>query len=94
MHSQDLMNQDNNRADAIKKLMTFCLDNNFSYNYTDKTFTITLPTAEPLPVTDHITTNKRKKFDISGWGERGIVEGEEPDSEQPLEEGTPPEGQL
>lgn len=96
MRSQDLMNNQNNRADAIDKLIRFCTDNDLSYNYTEHVFTITLPDAEPLPTMTHLTPpkNKRKKFDISGWGEKGYVEGDEPDPEQPLTEGEAPKEQL
>lgn len=96
MNSQDLMNQDNNRADAVNKLITFCMDNGYSYNYTDKTFTVTLPYTEPLPTATDLTPpgKRRKKFDISDWGPKSYHEGEEPDPEQPLEEGKPPKEQL
>ncbi len=96
MKSQDIMNNENNRADAINGLITYCLDNDLSYNYTGKTFTITLPNVEPLPTVTELTPKqyRREKFDIDSWGPKGYVEGEEPDPEQPLDEGEAPRPQL
>jgi hypothetical protein len=96
MHSQDLQDQNNNRADAINGLITYCMDNNLSYNYTDKTFTVTLPTSEPLPMATELTPkeHRRDKFNIDTWGPKGYVEGEEPDPQLPLDEGEPPRPQL
>lgn len=96
MKSEDIMQHNNNRQDAIDKLITFCIDHNFSYNYTDKTFTVTLPTSEPLPTATHLTppSQRRKKFNTKDWGPTTYHEGDEPDPEQLLSEGEPPEPQL
>lgn len=94
MKAQDYMKFENERADVIAGLITYCIDHDLSYNYTDKAFSISLPYQEPLPATDHVNTKKRDKFNIANWGAKGPVEGEEPDPEKPLTEGTPPGGQV
>ncbi len=94
------MNSDNNRSDAINKLTAFCDTLNLGYSYTEKEFTITLPSVEPVPVVP-IATSKphsgRKTFNTDTWGETGINEEDLPDDFQmpdmgsSLEEGIPPE---
>jgi hypothetical protein len=97
MKTEDIMNQDNNRADAIDKLINFCVANNLSYSYGEASFTITLPGFEPVPnaVEQNVTKgNVRKTFRIDSWGPKGPIEGEEPNPELPLEEGEPPKETL
>lgn len=97
MKAQDWMSQDNNRAEAVRRLIELCERVNLDFKYTEKKFTITLPDVEELPVSTGITKT-RKTFDISKWGETGIVEGvdnlpdELPETTTPLEEGEPPKG--
>ena len=96
MNAQDLQSQNNNRAEMINRLIAFCSDNGLSYNYTQVLFTIPLPGAEPMPTATELTTkkNRREKFNIDNWGPKGYWEGEEPDPEQPLDEGQPPRSQI
>lgn len=97
MRAEDIMNQNNNRSDAIDQLITFCTDMGFSYSYTEDTFSVTLPSIEPVPTEverNIVTGNTRKTFRTDTWGPPGVVEGEEPDPEQPLDEGVPPSPQL
>jgi hypothetical protein len=92
MKAQDIMSNDNNRQDAIDKLITFCMDNNLNYSYTDKAFSVVLPGYEELPTNTHLVppTKKRDKFNISDWGPRGVDETNLPDPEKPLTEGEQP----
>ena len=98
MKAQDLMSQDNNRADAIDKLTMFCSVNGYSYKYTEKKFTITLPMLEQLPITTHITPRGKliQELDMSIFGpDSGIHEGELPVDNNELTEGeTPSETQA
>lgn len=97
MKSQDWMSQDNNRAEVVRKLVAYCADNDLEYTYTEKKFTVKLPSVEPLPVVP-ITTpmKKRKSFDISKWGEKSVDETNLPDelppTTTPIEEGEAPKG--
>jgi hypothetical protein len=52
MKAQDIMDQNNNRAEAIRLITAFCDAHGFSYSYTEKRFTIKLPIVEPLPITN------------------------------------------
>lgn len=97
MDAKDLMDQDNERAEAIRLLMAFCLEHNLDYSYTDKAFSVVLPGYEHVPneVEQNVITGKgRKKFNTDTWGDKTYHEGEEPDPEQPLDEGKPPEPQV
>lgn len=97
MNSQELQDQNNERAEAIRLLMAFCLEHNLNYSYTDAAFSVTLPGYEHVPneVEQNVIKGKgRKKFNTDTWGPKGYHEGEEPDPEQPLEEGKPPKEQL
>lgn len=97
MNSNDIMDQNNDRAEAIRQHIAYCLEHGWSYSYTDKAFSIVLPGHEHVPneVEQNVITGKvRKQFNTDSWGAKGYVEGEEPDPEQPLEEGKPPEPQL
>lgn len=92
MKAQDYMNQDNNRAEVVNKLIEICTYLSLSYEFTEKKFKIDLPQVEDLPVTNQVT-KKRQTFDISKWGEPGPIEGlpeELPPAEYKLEEGEPP----
>lgn len=97
MDAQGLQDQNNDRAEAIRLLMAFCLEHNLNYSYTDAAFSIVLPGYEKVPneVEQNVITGKvRKQFNTDSWGAKGYVEGEEPDPEQPLSEGEPPKEQL
>lgn len=97
MNSEDVMDQNNDRAEAIRLAIAFCLEHNLDYSYTDKAFTITLPGFEHIPneVEQNVIRGKgRKKFDTKNWGPVTYHEGEEPDPEQPLTEGEPPKETL
>jgi hypothetical protein len=97
MKSQDIMDQESNRAEAIKELINFCLEHNLNYSYTDKAFSVVLPGYEKVPneVEQNVVKGKvRKGFDIKAWGPKGVDEANLPDPEKPLDEGTPPEGQI
>lgn len=97
MDAEGLQDQSNERAEVIKLCIAFCLEHNLNYSYTDKAFSITLPGYEHVlnEVEQNVIKGKvRKSFDITKWGPRGYVEDEEPDPEQPLDEGKPPHEQL
>lgn len=87
----DFMSKDNNRADAIEQLINLCMEINLDYTYTDKHFTVTLPRFEDLPTAVDMNTNRRKSFDTSTWGDKGIDEDELPPIDKPLDEGETPE---
>ncbi len=95
MNSQDFMNQNNNRAAAIKLLQGFCHAHGMNYEYTEKAFTVKLPFLEPVPITSPAT---RRRVDTTGLdflkpNPEGYHEDEQlPPADTPLEEGTPPEG--
>ena len=94
MKARDLTNLDNNRGDAIEKLIEFCAANDLGYIYgTGEDFIVKLPGSEPLPDIVQPTTT-RKSFDIDSWGPTTYHEGEEPDPTRPLDEGEPPKGQI
>jgi len=96
MKAQDYQSKDNNRADIVDRLIAVCDSLGLSYSYTEATFSITLPTVEPVPVTPVANnTTKRKTFDIANWGEKSVDEAlpddfQMPDTGQQLDEGTPP----
>jgi hypothetical protein len=94
MKAQDFMDQNNNRAEAVRRITAFCDANGYSYKYTEKSFRIILPTMESLPITPARVVGRRKKeVDTSSWGPPGPVEGEEEQLPPvgPLEEGKPPD---
>ena len=86
--SQDYMNYENNRAEAIRQLTELCVRLNLSSEHTDKVFRIDLPHNEPLPtVHDRSWTAKHKRDGGEGW----TLEPELPlkIDETPLEDGKP-----
>lgn len=91
MNSQDWMDKDNNRQDAIDKLVQYCFDNGLDYTYTDKTFAIKLPETEGLPLATDGPKKSRKSFDIGLWGPEGVHEDELPPVDGTLNEGETPE---
>jgi hypothetical protein len=40
MNSNDIMDQNNERAEAIRQHIAYCLEHGWSYSYTDKAFSI------------------------------------------------------
>lgn len=82
MKSEDFMSRDNNRQAAIDKLIIYCTDNSLSYMYDGTTFHVELPVVEPLPTATHLTppSHRRKKFDISTWGEGKGYDETDPDN--------------
>ena len=94
MRSQDLMSQDNNRADAIEKITLFCDRYGYSYKYTEKKFTITLPSLESIPITNSISKRGKliQELDMSIFGpDSGYHEDELPPVDTTLNEGEPNE---
>ena len=100
-NAQDLMNQNNNRSDAVARLQALCHELGLDYTFGSKEFTVKLPEQEPIPIANypgtHVHTPKRKKFDISKWGDKSIDESdilpdELPPADKPLEEGETPKG--
>lgn len=95
MNSQDMMNQNNNRAAAIKLLQGFCHAHGMDYEYTEKIFTVKLPFLEPVPIIS--PTGRRIEMatlDFLKPNPDGYHEDEQlPPVDTPLEEGTPPEGE-
>lgn len=100
MKAQDINNEDNERGRVLRALRDFCADQDLEYSYTEKKFTVKLPALEELPAANLVQSagKRRKRFDITKWGNRGPVEGEDgfpdelPPTTTPLEEGEPPEG--
>jgi hypothetical protein len=106
MKAQDMMSQDNNRQNAIDKLVAFCVAEGYDYVFTDKEFRVKLPDAEPVPVVPIATPkhSQRKKFDFLEPDPNGVDEifpkaegdlnlpDELPPTETPLDEGEPPHG--
>lgn len=90
MHSEDIMDQNNNRAEAIRWITKLCDEHGYSYRYTEKKFSITLPVIESIPITN--STTKRGKLiqelDMSIFGpDSGYHEDELPPVDTTLEEG-------
>ena len=94
MKSQDFMSQDNERAEAIRKITAFCDRHGYSYRYVQKTFAIDLPQPEPLP--SPIDRPRRKQADVTGLefllpDSNGYNEEDQlPPTTEPLTEGEPP----
>jgi hypothetical protein len=87
------MNQENNRAEAVRQLTELCVRLNLSSEHNEKVFTIELPANEPLPV-----ANQRPKHNTYTESP-GVGWTLEPDlnlkiDERPLEDGKPREAEL
>lgn len=100
MKAQDWMNQDNERAHVAQRLSDLCNALGLSFNYTEKKFTVDLPAAEPVSVTEPHRSTKRLNTDVldqlSDWladqpGNNDLPD-ELPPSTTPLDEGQPPQG--
>ena len=108
MKAQDFTDKDNERARVVDELIQVCTDLGLSYSFTEKQFKISLPHVNPVSVLpkDHPNAKKRKRFDISKWGKKGLDEtklaeagddevnipDELPPTTTPLDEGEPPKG--
>lgn len=107
MNSQDLTNNNNNRAHAIEQLQELCHALGVDYSYTEKKFTIKLPNVEPLPRALEIKPQRGRKprvnpdeFSFLKPDPNGLVEGSDdsslpdelPPTTTPLDEGEPPKG--
>jgi hypothetical protein len=94
MKSNDLMNTNNNRADAIEKIQAFCHRYGYEYTYTEKEFTIKLPHAEEIPVTMPETRRRavaNNDLSFLNPDPNGYHEDELPPIDIPLNEGETPD---
>lgn len=103
MKAQDFMNQDNDRARVVQKLIELCDLADLSYRYTEKKFTINLPSVEELPVVpDHPAVKRPNMAVFDQLGDYlAKLNGNLPDElppidkpliDKPLNEGDKPEG--
>jgi hypothetical protein len=94
MKSNDLMNTNNNRADAIEKIQTFCHRYGYEYSYTEKEFVVKLPAVEEMPVTSPATRRRtvaNNELSFLNPDPNGYHEDELPPVDTTLNEGETPE---
>ena len=101
MNSNDYMDQDNARNQAVAQLIEICMAMGLNSTATQDQFIIQLPNMivrkAVIGITIPLLPTKRKTFDISTWGDKGPVEGlpddmQFPDYGEILDEGVPPQG--
>lgn len=96
INAQDLMDSNNNRAEAIRQIQAFCDEHGFSYSYTQKYFRIKLPEVEPLPVLNNLRPAMRRDYTKADptWtleADPNHIPDELPPVDKPLDEGETPE---
>ena len=98
MKADDYQDIENVRNIAISQLAEVCAAMGLSWSAQDNQFVIHLPTIQLTSNHQLIPkSTRRKTFDISSWGDKGIDETLPTDMQMPnygeiLEEGEPPKG--
>lgn len=93
MHSIDWADAENYRNRVVAELFEWCSQHGLSANATQDKLTVELPTVADINL--WADSKKRKVFNISDWGPKGVDENEItnlPDVGETLDEGQPPKG--